>query len=163
MLSSGESALYIARRLIVIASEDVGLADNSLLTLCTSTHAAVEKVGMPEARINLAHAVVALALAPKSTRVYRALATADKLLREPGMASLPVPPHLRNAPTRLMRELGFGKEYKYNPAYRGGKCRQEYLPDALSGVEFLEPNDLGEELDPEFDYGREGRSGRGGG
>lgn len=152
MLSSGESALYIARRLIVIASEDVGLADNTLLTLCTSAHLAVEKVGMPEARINLAHAVVALALAPKSTRVYRALGNVDEALRKPGTASLPVPPHLRNAPTRLMRDLGFGKEYKYNPNYSGGKCSQEYLPDALRGVEFLEPNDLGFDLDPDFDY-----------
>ena len=107
---------------------------------------------MPEARINLAHAVVALALAPKSTRVYRALANVDKALREPGIASLPVPPHLRNAPTRLMRDMGFGKEYKYNPNYRGGKCRQDYLPDALRGIEFLEPDDLGSELDPDFDY-----------
>lgn len=151
MLASGESALYIARRLIVIASEDVGLADNTLLPLCTAAHDAVEKVGLPEARINLAHAVVALALAPKSVRVYRALAEVDRALQEqPGTASLPIPMHLRNAPTRLMRDLGFGKEYKYPPDYLGGKCAQEYLPDALKGVEFLSDEDLGLGQDPDL-------------
>lgn len=152
MLASGESALYIARRLIVIASEDVGLADNTLLPLCTAAHDAVEKVGLPEARINLAHAVTALALAPKSTRVYRALATVERALQQqPGTASLPIPMHLRNAPTRLMRDLGFGKEYKYPPQYRDGKCAQDYLPDALKGLEFLDDLDLGTEVDPDLD------------
>lgn len=151
MLASGESALYIARRLIVIASEDVGMADNTLLPLCTAAHDAVEKVGLPEARINLAHAVTALALAPKSTRVYRALATVERALQtEPGTASLPIPMHLRNAPTRLMRDLGFGKEYKYPPHYRDGRCAQDYLPDALKGVEYLSDEDLGLDEDPDL-------------
>ena len=151
MLASGESALYIARRLIVIASEDVGMADNTLLPLCTAAHDAVEKVGLPEAGINLAHAVVALALAPKSTRVYRALATVQRALRhQPGTASLPIPMHLRNAPTRLMRDLGYGKEYKYPPQYRDGKCAQDYLPDALKGTEYLDDDDLGTDVDPDL-------------
>lgn len=151
MLASGESALYIARRLIVIASEDVGLADNTLLPLCTAAHDAVEKVGLPEAKINLAHAVVALALAPKSTRVYRALASVDRTLQDrPGAASLPIPLHLRNAPTRLMRDLGFGKQYKYPPDYLDGQCAQDYLPDALKGEEFLDDLDLGTDLDPDL-------------
>ncbi|MCJ1464743.1 hypothetical protein MMC07_003356 [Pseudocyphellaria aurata] len=152
MLASGESALYIARRLIVIASEDVGLADSTLLPLCTAAHDAVEKVGLPEARINLAHAVTALALAPKSTRVYRALATVERALQQqPGTASLPIPMHLRNAPSRLMRDLGFGKGYKYPPQYRDGKCVQDYLPDALKGLEFLDEQDLGTEVDPDLE------------
>lgn len=153
MLQSGESPVYIARRLIVVASEDVGLADNSLLPLCTATYDAAEKIGMPEARINLAHATVALALAPKSTRVYRSLANVEKILQRPGIASLPIPPHLRNAPTRLMKELGYGREYKYNPAYEGGLCSQEYLPEAIKDEVFFENNDLGMEIDPDFEYG----------
>ncbi|KAI9777721.1 MAG: hypothetical protein M1839_008640 [Geoglossum umbratile] len=150
MLQSGEDPLYIARRLIVIASEDVGLADNTLLSLATATHAAVEKIGLPEARINLAHATVALALAPKSTRVYRALGSATALCEEPGAAGLPVPLHLRNAPTRLMRELGYGREYKYPPDYRDGKVVQEYLPDELRDRKFLDDIDLGTKVDPDY-------------
>ncbi|KAI4122276.1 MAG: hypothetical protein LQ347_006562 [Umbilicaria vellea] len=150
MLQSGEDPLYIARRLIVIASEDIGLADNSMLSLATAAYTAAEKIGMPEARINLAHAAVAMALSKKSTRAYRGLGNAMAALIEPGVAGLPVPVHLRNAPTRLMKELGYGKEYKYNPSYRDGKVQQEYLPEALSGKRFLEDNDLGTEVDPEY-------------
>lgn len=107
MLQSGEDPLYIARRLIVIASEDIGLADNSMLSLATAAYTAAEKIGMPEARINLAHAAVAMALSKKSTRAYRGLGNAMAALIEPGVAGLPVPVHLRNAPTRLMKELGY--------------------------------------------------------
>lgn len=137
----------------MVASEDVGLADNSLLPLCTAAYDAAEKIGMPEARINLAHAAVALALAPKSTRVYRSLGNAEKALQQPGVASLPIPTHLRNAPTRLMKELGYGKEYKYNPMFEGGLCAQQYLPETIKDEVFFEDNDLGTEVDPEFDYG----------
>ena len=151
MVQSGEDALYIARRMVVIASEDVGLADNSLLTLATSTYAAAEKIGLPEARINLAHCTVALALAPKSTRAYRGLGNAMAALKEPGVAGLPIPLHLRNAPTRLMKEIGYGKEYKYNPKYANGRVKQEYMPEGLEGREFLEDRDLGLELDGDLD------------
>ena len=151
MLQSGEDALYIARRMVVIASEDVGLADNSMLALATSAYTAAEKVGMPEARINLAHCAVALALSKKSTRAYRGLGNAMAALREPGVAGIPVPVHLRNAPTRLMKEMGYGKEYKYNPNYKGGKVKQEYLPNELKGTVFLEDRDLGTEVDEELD------------
>lgn len=150
MLQSGEDPLFVARRMVVIASEDVGLADNSLLPLATATFTATQQIGMPEARIPLAHCAVALALAPKSTRAYRGLNNAFAALREPGVAGLPVPIHLRNAPTRLMRELGYGKEYKYNPNYRDGKVSQDYLPDALLGRRFLEDRDLGTEIDPDL-------------
>ncbi|KAI1635653.1 ATPase [Biscogniauxia mediterranea] len=150
MLQSGEDPLFIARRMVVIASEDVGLADNSLLGLATATFSATQQIGMPEARIPLAHCAVALSLAPKSTRAYRGLNNAFAALREPGVAALPVPVHLRNAPTRLMRELGYGKEYKYNPNYKDGKVKQDYLPDALLGRKFLEDRDLGTEIDPDL-------------
>ncbi|KAI2464593.1 P-loop containing nucleoside triphosphate hydrolase protein [Annulohypoxylon bovei var. microspora] len=147
MLQSGEDPLFIARRMVVIASEDVGLADSSLLSLATSTYTATQQIGMPEARIPLAHCTVALSLAPKSTRAYRGLNNAFAALKEPGVAALPVPIHLRNAPTRLMRELGYGREYKYNPNYKDGKVKQDYLPDALLGRSFLEDRDLGTEVD----------------
>ncbi|KAI9891498.1 MAG: hypothetical protein M1814_002621 [Vezdaea aestivalis] len=150
MIQSGEDALYIARRLVVVASEDVGLADNSMLSLATAAYTAAEKIGMPEARINLAHATVALSLSKKSTRAYRGLANAQVALKEPGVAGLPIPLHLRNAPTKLMKEIGYGKEYKYNPNYRDGRVMQEYLPEELHGRRFLEDLDLGNEIDSEF-------------
>lgn len=147
MIQSGEDPLYIARRLIVVASEDVGLADNTMLPLATATYTACEKIGLPECKINLAHAVVALSLAPKSTRSYRGLANAEAALKEPGVAGLPVPVHLRNAPTRLMKELGYGREYKYNPDYRNGRVVQEYLPEGIRGRVFLEEGDFGTKVD----------------
>ncbi len=150
MLQSGEDPLFVARRMVVIASEDVGLADGTLLPLATAAYTAAQQIGMPEARIPLAHCAVALALAPKSTRAYRGLNNAFAALREPGVAALPVPVHLRNAPTRLMRELGYGREYKYNPNYRDGKVAQTYLPDALLGRRFLDDRDLGTEVDPDL-------------
>ncbi|KAH9883332.1 P-loop containing nucleoside triphosphate hydrolase protein [Xylariomycetidae sp. FL2044] len=150
MLQSGEDPLYIARRMVVIASEDVGLADNSLLALATSTFTATQQIGLPEAQIPLAHCAVALCLAPKSTRAYRGLNNAKAALREPGVAGLPVPTHLRNAPTRLMREMGYGKEYKYNPNYKDGKVQQDYLPEGLLGRKFLEDRDLGTQVDPDL-------------
>jgi putative ATPase len=151
MLQSGEDPLYIARRMIVIASEDVGLADNAMLPLATATYNATEKIGMPECRINLAHCAIALTLAPKSTRAYRALSNAMSAIAEPGIAGLPIPFHLRNAPTRLMKELGYGKEYKYNPDYKDGKVAQTYMPKELDGRKFLEEEDLGTLVDPDLD------------
>jgi putative ATPase len=150
MIQSGEDALYIARRLIVVASEDIGLADNCMLSLATAAYTAAEKIGMPEARINLAHATVAMALSRKSTRAYRGLDNAMAALQEPGVAGLPIPIHLRNAPTRLMKEIGYGKEYKYNPNYVDGLVSQEYLPEGLRGRQFLEDRDLGLEVDPDL-------------
>jgi len=150
MLESGEDPRYIARRLIVVASEDVGLADNSMLSLATATYSACEKIGLPECRINLAHAVTALTLAPKSTRVYRGLNNAMDALKEPGVAALPIPHHIRNAPTKLMKDMGYGDGYKYNPNYLDGKVKQEYLPEALRGRSFLEETDLGSKIDPDL-------------
>lgn len=150
MVQSGEEPLYIARRMVVIASEDIGLADNNMLSLATATYSACEKIGLPECGINLAHCAIALALAPKSTRAYRSLSNAMSALNEPGIAGLPIPLHLRNAPTRFMKELGYGKEYKYNPHYVNGRVKQEYLPDRLGGRTFLDDRDLGTKVDPDL-------------
>lgn len=160
MIQSGEDALYIARRMVVMASEDIGLADNTMLSLATATYAACEKIGLPECKINLAHCAVALALAPKSTRAYRGLGNAMKALNEPGIAGLSIPVHLRNAPTRLMKELGYGKEYKYNPNYVDGRVKQDYLPDRLEGRTFLEDRDLGTDIDPDLgeEHGQSGHA-----
>lgn len=155
MLQSGEDPLFIARRMVVIASEDVGLADNTLLPLATAAYTATQQIGMPEARIPLAHCAVALCLAPKSTRAYRGLNNAYNALREPGVAALPVPLHIRNAPTRLLRDLGHGAEYKYPPNYLDGKVKQTYLPTELVGRHFLEERDLGTEIDPDVVMGKQ--------
>ncbi|KAJ4339429.1 DNA-dependent ATPase mgs1 [Ascochyta clinopodiicola] len=151
MLQSGEDPRYIARRLVVVASEDVGLADNTMLSLATATYDACEKLGMPECRINLAHCVTALSLARKSTRAYRGLNAAMQVLNEPGIAALPIPHHIRNAPTRLMKEMGYGEGYKYNPEYLDGRVKQEYLPAALRGRSFLDTSDFGNKRDPDLD------------
>ena len=150
MIQSGEDPRYIARRMTVMASEDIGLADPTMLPLATAAYTAAEKIGLPECEIQLAHVAVALALAKKSTRAYRGLKNAYAALREPGIAGLPIPIHLRNAPTRLMKELGYGKEYKYNPDYKEGKVKQEYLPEKLQGRRFLEDHDLGTMDDPDL-------------
>jgi putative ATPase len=150
MIQSGEDPLYIARRLIVVASEDIGLADNTMLPLATAAYTAVEKIGLPEARINLAHATVAMALSKKSTRAYRGLNNAFAALQEPGVAGLPIPIHLRNAPTKLMKELGYGREYKYNPDFVDGKVVQDYLPGKLIGRRFMDERDLGTLIDPDL-------------
>jgi putative ATPase len=150
MLESGEDPRFIARRLIVVASEDIGLADNTMLSLATATYSACEKIGMPECRINLAHAVTALSLAPKSTRAYRGLNNAMDALKEPGIAALPIPHHIRNAPTKLMKDMGYGKGYKYNPNYVHGRVKQEYLPEGLKSRTFLDEDHLGSRIDPDL-------------
>lgn len=133
MLNGGEDPLYIARRMVVIASEDIGLADNSMLSLATAAFTAVQQVGLPEARINLAHCAAALALSKKSTRAYRALGKVmDVLERDPVVAGAAVPLHLRNAPTRLMKELDYGAGYKYNPDFKDGKVKQEVSSSSRS-------------------------------
>ncbi|KAF1929439.1 P-loop containing nucleoside triphosphate hydrolase protein [Didymella exigua CBS 183.55] len=151
MLQSGEDPRFIARRLVVVASEDVGLADNAMLPLATACYDACDRIGMPECRIPLAHCVVALSLSRKSTRAYRALHAATAALEEPGAAALAIPMHLRNAPTRLMADLGYGVGYKYNPDFVGGRVRQDYLPDELRGRVFLEESAFGEKTDPDLD------------
>jgi putative ATPase len=109
-----------------------------------ATYHAVEKIGMPEADCILAHCIVKLATAKKSVKVYRAYNGVKSLLKsEPGAAAAVVPLHLRNAPTRLMKELEYGKEYKYNPDYIDGKVKQQYMPEGLEHVKFLNDMHLG--------------------
>lgn len=139
MLSGGEDPLFIARRMIVIASEDIGLRDSSCLPFAIAAMEAIQFVGMPEGEIILAHCAVKLALAPKSTKSYRALRGAQTLLKEnPDVMKLPIPLHLRNAPTKLMKEMGYGDTYKYNPNYRHGKVVQDYLPLEIKGSAFVD-------------------------
>lgn len=133
MIEAGEDPLYVARRLIRFASEDVGLANNSALMLATATYEACHKIGLPECAVNLAHCVTYLAKSPKSIAVYEAYNQARAEVEKSG--NLPVPLHLRNAPTKLMKELDYGKNYKYTPLE--DDSRQEYLPDKIKGKKFL--------------------------
>ncbi|KDN45492.1 hypothetical protein RSAG8_04816, partial [Rhizoctonia solani AG-8 WAC10335] len=135
MLTSGEDPLYIARRLIVVASEDVGLADNSALPLAIATYTACQTIGMPECRINLAHCVAFLSEAPKSTRSYEAYNKAEEAAQD---STVPVPMNIRNAPTKLMKELGYGEGYLYNPTF-AHPVHNEFLPIELQGRVFLSP------------------------
>ncbi|MGD8495818.1 MAG: replication-associated recombination protein A [Gemmatimonadales bacterium] len=143
MLEAGEDPMYIARRLIRMAVEDVGLADPSALRIALSARDAYHVLGSPEGELALAEAAVYLAVAPKSNRIYRALADARRAARDTPAA--PVPAHIRNAPTRLMRDLGHGEGYEYDHDWPGGVAPQTYLPDAVEGREFYEPGDRGKE------------------
>ncbi|KAG9006369.1 hypothetical protein FRB94_000833 [Tulasnella sp. JGI-2019a] len=134
MLTAGEDPLYVARRLIVMASEDIGLANNDALPLALSTYNACTIIGMPECRINLAHCVAYLAESPKSTRSYEAYNRAEEAAKED--STVPVPVHIRNAPTELMKELGYGQGYLYNPGY-AHPVYNEFLPLQYSQSNFL--------------------------
>ncbi|PIL36072.1 hypothetical protein GSI_01732 [Ganoderma sinense ZZ0214-1] len=134
MLTAGEDPLYVARRMVVCASEDIGLADNHALPLAMATYQACQVIGMPECRINLAHLVSYLSEAPKSTRSYEAYERAEEAAKlDP---SIPVPLPMRNAPTRLMKELGYARGYKYNPDYLH-PVTNEYMPIQFCHDEFL--------------------------
>lgn len=133
MVEAGEDPLYIARRLIRFASEDVGLANNSALLLATAAYEACAKTGLPECAVNLAHAAAYLARSPKSVAVYDAYNTAKAEIEKSG--NLPVPLHLRNAPTKLMKDLGYAAGYKYTP--KEDSSSQQYLPDKIKGKRFL--------------------------
>lgn len=143
MLEGGEDPLFVARRMVVFASEDIGNADPGALPLALAAKDAVHFVGLPEAALNLAQAACYLASAPKSNASYRALAEARRAVRERG--SLPVPLSLRNAPTGLMRELGYGREYEYPHDDPDAIVPAEYLPEALAGKIFYRPTDRGAE------------------
>lgn len=134
MLEAGEYPLFIARRMVIFASEDVGNADPNALSLAIAVKDAVDFVGMPEGWIPLAHGATYLASAPKSNASYMAYLLALEDVKKKG--TLPVPLHIRNAPTGLMKELGYGKGYKYPHNYEGAKIEQDYLPDALKGRKY---------------------------
>ena len=143
LLEGGEDPRFICRRLILSASEDVGLADPNALPLAVSCQQAVEFVGMPEGFIPLAETVVYLALARKSNSSYAAYLTAAREVKYNG--ARPVPLHLRNASTQLQKEWGYGKEYKYPHNYPDGWVEQDYLPAELVGRRFYQPRDMGDE------------------
>lgn len=129
MVEGGEDPAFIARRLVISASEDIGLANPNALLLANAAFDAVMKIGWPEGRIPLAEATVYLATSPKSNSAYEGIDSALELVRQTG--NLPVPLHLRNAPTKLMKQLGYGKDYKYAHAYKGNFVRQQFLPDEV--------------------------------
>jgi putative ATPase len=141
MIERGDDPLYVARRLVRFAAEDVGLADPSALTLAIAAQQAVHFLGLPEGALALAELVVFLALAPKSNATYRAYGAAvDDVART---RNDPVPVHLRNAPTQLMRDLGYGRGYRYAHDYEGGIIAQQNLPANLHGRVYYEPTDRG--------------------
>lgn len=141
MLYSGEDPLFIARRIIILASEDIGNADPNALTLAISTLKAVEVIGMPEAKINLAQCVCYLASAPKSNAAYLAINKALKLVEE--TKNLKIPLALRSAQTNLMKDLGYGKGYKYSHDFSKHWVKQDFLPEVIKDEKFYEPTDLG--------------------
>jgi putative ATPase len=143
MLAGGEDPLYLARRVVRMASEDVGLADPRALSVALAAKDAFHFLGSPEGELALAEAVVYLATAPKSNRVYEAFGRAMQAARE--HPAEPAPLHIRNAPTPLMKELGYGEGYKYAHAYPDAYVPQEYLPEALRGQRWYEPTDFGYE------------------
>lgn len=138
MLAGGEDPLFIARRMIILASEDVGLANPNALLLAQSCFDAVHKIGMPEARIILAETCIYLATSPKSNSAYMAINNALDLIAKEGTQA-PVPLHLRNAPTSLMKELGYAKDYKYAHSFEGNFVDQEFLPDRYKNLKLYEP------------------------
>lgn len=143
MLEGGEEIRFIARRMVVLASEDIGNADPAALVLAASCFAAIESVGMPEARIILAQTAAYLASAPKSNASYRGIEEAlDDVRKLPNLA---VPLHLRNAPTSLMKDIGYGAGYKYSHDFEGGFSEQQYLPDNLKDKLYYKPGDRGKE------------------
>lgn len=139
MIEGGEDPIFIARRLVISASEDVGLANPNALLLANAAFDTVSKIGMPEGRIPLAEATLYLATSPKSNSAYEAINEALQFVRETG--NLPIPLHLRNAPTKLMSQLGYGKDYKYAHAYEGNFVQQQFLPDGATDARFWHPQE----------------------
>lgn len=136
MIEGGEDPVFIARRLVISASEDIGLANPNALLLANAAFDTVSKIGMPEGRIPLAEATIYLATSEKSNSAYNAINSALQYVQQTG--NLPVPLHLRNAPTKLMSQLGYGKDYKYAHDYEGHFVRQQFLPDDAQDARFWE-------------------------
>ncbi len=144
MLEGGEDVKFIARRLLILSSEDIGLANPNALLIAQSTFDAVHKIGMPESRIILSECTIYLATSPKSNSAYLAIDAALDEVRTSG--HLPIPLHLRNAPTKLMKDIGYGKEYKYAHSYEGNFVEQEFLPKKISKKRFYTPQNNSTEL-----------------
>lgn len=139
MLEGGEDVKFIARRLVILAAEDIGLANPNALLLANACFDVVHKIGMPEARIPLAEVAIYLATSPKSNSAYMAINQAMDLVRKSG--NLPVPLHLRNAPTKLMKDLDYGKDYKYAHDFEDNFVAQQFLPDQLRSTRIWSPQD----------------------
>ena len=145
MIAGGEDPMFIARRMVISASEDIGLANPNAMLLAQACLQTVHQIGMPEGRIPLSECAIYLATSPKSNSAYMAINEAlDRVRRE---GPLPVPLHLRNAPTKLMADLGYAKDYKYAHSYAGNFVDKEFLPDKLSGTKFYEPGQNAKEND----------------
>jgi len=145
MLEGGEDIKFIARRLVILASEDIGLANPNALLLANNCFQAINLIGMPEARIILSQTAIYLATSPKSNAAYMAINDAQQLVRKTGDLSVPLP--IRNAPTKLMKSLGYGKSYKYSHNYEGSFEQQDYLPEAIKGTIIYDPgNNKSEEI-----------------
>ena len=145
MIEGGEDPLFIARRLVILASEDIGNANPNALLLANNCFQALSLIGMPEGRIILAQAVTYLASSAKSNASYEGIENAIATVKATG--DLPVPLHLRNAPTKLMKDIGYGSDYKYSHAYDGNFKEQEYLPDVIKETKFYEPGNNARELE----------------
>ncbi len=145
MIAGGEDPLFIARRMLIFASEDIGNANPNALLLANATFDAVSKIGYPECRINLSQCACYLACSVKSNATYAAINAAEEAVRRTG--DLPVPLHIRNAPTKLMKQAGYGEGYKYAHDYEGAFALQEYLPQGLEGTRFYNPADTPREND----------------
>jgi putative ATPase len=143
MLSGGEDIEFIARRLVILAAEDIGLANPNALLMANSCFQAIHIIGMPEARIILSEATIYLATSPKSNSAYMAIDEAARFAEETG--DLPVPIHLRNAPTKLMKNIGYGADYKYAHSYDKNFVEQEFLPEKASGKKLYEPGNNAKE------------------
>ncbi|APA91125.1 MULTISPECIES: replication-associated recombination protein A [Myroides] len=137
MIEGGEDVKFIARRLLIAASEDIGNANPTALIMANNTFQAVSVIGYPESRILLSQCAIYLATSPKSNSTYLAIGKAQQLVKQTGDLSVPI--HLRNAPTKLMKELGYGKEYLYSHDYTNNFVEQEFLPDELEGTVLYEP------------------------
>ena len=134
MLDAGEDPMFIARRMVILASEDIGNADPHALVLAVAAMQAVHLIGLPEAQLTLSQAAIYLACAAKNNAEYQAILKAKEDVKTYG--ALPVPLHLRNAPTNLMKDMGYGKEYKYPHDYAGHHVEQQYLPERLAGMKY---------------------------
>jgi putative ATPase len=145
MLKGGEDPLFIARRLVILASEDIGNANPNALLLANNCFNAVNVIGVPESRIILSQCTTYLAASAKSNASYKAINEAMAAVDKTG--DLPVPLHLRNAPTKLMKNLDYGKEYKYAHSFENNFVEQEFLPEALSGTKFYEPGNNAREAE----------------
>ena len=139
MIEAGEDIGFIARRLLILAAEDIGIANPTALVLANSTFQAVTSVGYPEGRILLSECVIYLATSPKSNTAYKAINEAQEKVRKTG--NLPIPLHLRNAPTKLMKQLGYGEDYKYAHDYKNQFIEQEFLPEEIKGTTLYQPGD----------------------